>query len=323
MPSNTLENKILTAIDRQLKNNQEDPRRRHLGASIIGRRCIRQIWYSWRWFHPVRHEGRLLRLFERGHLEEFRFMNWLQLAGFQVRPFSQMLLLNSFGEYILRDWGQEVHDDEEMEVSSDIGHVVRAARQGVEPKQWHFSAGGGHFGGSSDGQIIAPEELSDQLPGVGGVEFKTHSDKSFKKLKDAGVLSAKLEHYVQMQVYMKAFSLQWCLYMAINKNDDDLYLEVVHANPEVGDRYFDVALKILNATDAPARISEDKSWWECKFCDYREICHYGKQPDKSCRTCPFASAVDGGDAQWRCTRFMSDIPADFEKNGCDQWEPIL
>lgn len=58
--------------------------RLHLGASIIGNECARQTWYSFRWATSKRHEGQLLRLFNRGHLEEPRFVALLLMIGCKV-----------------------------------------------------------------------------------------------------------------------------------------------------------------------------------------------------------------------------------------------
>lgn len=61
-----------------------DEHRHHLGASIIGKGCKRDIWYSWRWVRTAQFEGRMLRLFNRGHLEERRFVQWLRGIGCEV-----------------------------------------------------------------------------------------------------------------------------------------------------------------------------------------------------------------------------------------------
>ena len=53
---------------------EEEAHLGHLGASILGRDCPREIWYSFRWVHREKHEPRMLRLFIRGHLEEPRFI---------------------------------------------------------------------------------------------------------------------------------------------------------------------------------------------------------------------------------------------------------
>lgn len=61
-----------------------DPFRSHLGASGIGDECGRAIWYDFRWATLKQFEGRILRLFNRGHLEEARFIAMLLAAGIQV-----------------------------------------------------------------------------------------------------------------------------------------------------------------------------------------------------------------------------------------------
>jgi CRISPR/Cas system-associated exonuclease Cas4 (RecB family) len=66
------------------KSRQEDWRRDHLGASIIGGQCERAIWYAWRWCKAPDHEGRLLRLFETGQLAEDRLVKELQGIGIEV-----------------------------------------------------------------------------------------------------------------------------------------------------------------------------------------------------------------------------------------------
>lgn len=63
---------------------QESGYRNHLGASGIGAECERAIWYSWRWATRARHTGRLLRLFQTGHLAEERFVSDLRRIGVTV-----------------------------------------------------------------------------------------------------------------------------------------------------------------------------------------------------------------------------------------------
>lgn len=58
--------------------------RTHLGASLIGKSCARDIWYGFRWCKRPRFTGRILRLFHRGHCEEARFIALLLSIGVQV-----------------------------------------------------------------------------------------------------------------------------------------------------------------------------------------------------------------------------------------------
>lgn len=60
--------------------------RKHLGASEIGEDCLFRLWMHFRWIKRKTFEARMYRLFNRGHNEEPRYIEWLQAAGFEVRP---------------------------------------------------------------------------------------------------------------------------------------------------------------------------------------------------------------------------------------------
>lgn len=58
--------------------------RAHLGASTIGEGCARKLWFDFRKCDIPEFNGRMLRLFNRGHLEEERVFELLQAAGIHV-----------------------------------------------------------------------------------------------------------------------------------------------------------------------------------------------------------------------------------------------
>ena len=79
----------LAAIDAAVSAQRDSGFRPHLGASLIGKACHRDVWYQFRWSTPATHDARMLRLFERGHHEEARLGTYLRLAGmtlYQVDP---------------------------------------------------------------------------------------------------------------------------------------------------------------------------------------------------------------------------------------------
>jgi hypothetical protein len=161
-------------------------------------------------------------------------------------------------------------------------------------KQFRIKGYHGHFGGSLDGVVYG-------LPGHNYPllsEFKTHNDKSFKKLSEVGVREAKFEHFVQMQIYMGQYELTHALYLAVNKNDDALYAEVVPFDAEIYGMYMDRAVEVVDAVSPPPRINESPGWYKCKFCSYTAICHSGAEPEKNCRTCRWSTpSVEGS---WIC-----------------------
>jgi hypothetical protein len=279
--TDTLPDRIKKAIDGHVSDNQDDTLRTHLGISLIGRKCARELFYIWRHAHRVKHIGRIVRLFERGDETEPRMIRWLETAGFKI--------------------------------------------QAVDPEtgeQFLVSTHGGFYGGHSDGKIVEwPEWFTGEpIDGPGLFECKTHNTKSFANLVNKGLISAKPEHYVQMQEYMHFMGLKWGLYSAINKNDDDLHFEVVAFKPELGEYYTEKALKIVTATKLPPGISKDPAWWECKFCDFSAQCHQGAEVHKSCRSClNVEPRIVDGRGEWFCHHYGTTIPEGFVRKGCESW----
>lgn len=246
----------------------DSPWRSHLGASQMGTECGRALWYNFRWATKPKFSGRLLRLFNRGHLEEARFISVLTMIGVQV------------------------------------------IQQDDKGKQYKISFAHGHGGGSGDGFA---QGIPDLPPGTWALlEFKTHSDKYFKELKLKGVREAKLDHYVQMQTYMRKFGLTVALYGAVNKNDDELYFEIVHLDTVFVDQFIGRAEKIIWMHDAPAKINESPGWFGCKWCDHKPVCKLGHAPAKNCRTCAYSEPTEAGNGTWRCRLGDKDIPKDAQ-----------
>jgi len=67
------------AVD--LLHPEETGFRNHLGASVIGNNCKRMVWFNFRHAKLIKHEARMIRLFDRGHLEEARFAEMLRSIG--------------------------------------------------------------------------------------------------------------------------------------------------------------------------------------------------------------------------------------------------
>lgn len=88
----TLAKQIRSDIDEYCANAYDGGHRKHLGASQIGHVCKRHLFYIFRWAKldtytdsaGVSSKGRMMRLFNRGHREEERFVEWLRGVGFQV-----------------------------------------------------------------------------------------------------------------------------------------------------------------------------------------------------------------------------------------------
>ena len=252
--------------------------RSHLGASQIGRPCKREIWFNWRWAIPrIRFKARMLRLVNRGHLEEARFLALLEMIGCQL-------------------------------------HVTPSG------EQERISDHGGHYGSALDAVVWGiPECPGEWILG----EFKTHNTKSFVKLSLDGVQAAKPEHWDQMQSCMGRRGIHKCIYIAVNKNDDDIYCELVLYDHAHETKIRDTAADIITRRNAPPRISEDPSFFNCSYCDALQRCHFPEQqkPFVNCRTCRHSFA-DIPSGTWGCELRNILLEKPLQLTGCEQWDPI-
>jgi len=176
-----------------------------------------------------------------------------------------------------------------------------------------YRLGGAHFSGSCDGMADGVPE-SPRVRHI--VEFKTTNAKGFAKLQADGVQKAQPTHYAQMQCYMRWAGLERALYMAVNKDDDQLHLERVNYDEAFAASLVAKAERIIYAARAPERVSNDPTWYECKFCDHRAICHEAKPTQEvNCRTCCHSTPERTG--EWSCARWASPVPTDAQRTGCE------
>ena len=178
-------------------------------------------------------------------------------------------------------------------------------------RQWRVEALAGHLAGSMDGTAIGLIEAPKTWHLL---EFKTHNAKSFKGL-EKGVQHSKPSHYDQMQLYMHLSGLTRALYLAKNKDTDELYQERIHYDEAAAIRLVEKARRIIFAARAPVRISEDPASYLCRFCDHLDLCHgREKLPEMSCRTCLHSTPLEGGG--WHCARWNMELSVDEQKAGC-------
>lgn len=263
-------------IDDWCQQQYDEGPRTHLGASIIGHECERYIWFSFRWMYYQVFSGRMQRLFQRGHLEEFRIFQWLDGIGFRTK---------------------------QVNVDGNQIRIVFAE---------------GHGGGSTDGVGILPERYGVFEPLL--LEMKTQKDTKFKLLQGSGVQKEKPMHFSQASVYGRRLGLHYCLYIAVNKENDDLDVEVIELDWELADAELNKAVTIINSRFPPKRINENPSFWKCKVCPAVAVCHLGAPVMKNCRSCIHAEPIDG--KQWNCNKFNAIIPEEFIIKGCDAWQSL-
>lgn len=179
--------------------------------------------------------------------------------------------------------------------------------------QFRVSAVDGHLGGSLDGIGIgfhaAPKKWH-------VVEMKTHSEKSYKELVAKGVAVAKPQHVAQLTVYMGLTGLDRAFYLAVNKNTDELHSERVHFDPALFEQLMAKAERIIRSNNPPPRLSDDPTFWICRFCDHADLCRGNAAAVRHCRTC--LSVTPTVDAMWLCERHGNTLEPKEQKAGCDK-----
>lgn len=250
--------------------------RTYLGGSMLGHECERYLWYSFRHCVAEEFSGRMYKLFNRGHLEEFRFVEDLKRIGVVVHEFDK------------------------------------------NGNQFAYKDIGGHAGGHLDGACKGLPEKPDTWHLL---EFKTHSLKSFTKLKKEGVKKSKPQHYAQMQVYMLWSKLPRAYYMSVCKDNDELYGEFIEKDEQYAQNLLERAKRVITSDTPPERCTDKPSAFICRFCSIKGMCWGTSEkpaplPFKSCRSCVHSTAELDGDGRWSCSLHKKDI--EDTTKPCDQ-----
>lgn len=259
--------------------SQADEPRKHLGASVIGDPCERKSWLTFRWAKQEDFTGIKLRLFNRGHEEEARFIRWLEMAGFKV-------------------WDKDPETGEQFKISGSKGH----------------------FGGSTDGLVRFPTRYGfENLVWLG--EFKTHNEKSFNNLLSKKLQLSKPQHFRQMCSYGKLRDIKYGLYCAVNKNDDELYFEIVELDFRLAEDLYIKADNVIFSQEPRPMVAKSKTYFDCKYCHFSGICYDNEVPQKNCRSCKNAHPSENG--EWDCYLYAPNIPDDVIRVGCNSWTRII
>jgi CRISPR/Cas system-associated exonuclease Cas4 (RecB family) len=267
-----------------------EAQRPYLGASAIGKPCLRQHWYSFRWSKPAEFSGRLYRVFQSGHLQE-------------PRVYAD-----------LRSIGCEVYD-----INPSTGKQFG----------WSEPSTGHHFRGNADGIVIglpqapkAPHIL--EIKTASDKYFREMQKSGVKQAKPEHW--AQMQSYMHWS--LAEFGEDGCkraIYIVVNKDNDDIYTERLEYDAEAAQAIIDKALAIITAVEPPVGISTDPTWYECKFCDYHSICHGTDVPAPTCRSCAHITPKLDGNGNWSCHVHAGKVSDNIQRNGCayHRYIPIL
>lgn len=190
----------------------------------------------------------------------------------------------------------------------------------------HDSAGNqfgfedGHFKGHMDGAIRGILEA----PKTWHVwEHKQVGDSNFKKLAriiDTNGEKAALKkwngtYYAQAVLYMHYSGMTRHYMTVTSAGGRDMQSLRTEKNEVYAKDLVELAHKLATTDTMPDKISESPSWWQCRYCEFYELCHGEKYvPEVNCRTCVHATALQDG--TWHCDLFDKIIPERIQKSGC-------
>lgn len=146
----------------------------------------------------------------------------------------------------------------------------------------------GFFGGHGDGVwLIEGDRVA--------TEYKTHSVKSFAKLKRGQLKKEFPKHYAQCIIYAGKFDCKYAIYMAVCKDTDALFIDVIEFNEVEYREYLNKAEFITMSDKPPDRIANVPTAWACKWCNAKDVCFGLSLPRIHCKNCTssFKSQANG------------------------------
>ncbi len=238
-----LSEEISTLIDKALtiENEQQIPRD-YLGASRFGVSCNRALQFEYT--NTPKDEGqnfsgKILRIFQAGHVFEELAIKWLRDSGFELvtnKPNG-----DQFGFSVVGG-----------KIKGHIDGVITSAPNELNlkfPMLWECKS----------------------------LNNKSWNDTVKKGLViSKPIYAAQIAIY---QAYMESsipdISKNPALFTAINKDTAEIHFELIPFDKSLAQSLSDKAVKILKATEAGEllpRLSSDPSYFECRFCPWSERC---------------------------------------------------
>ena len=254
--------------------------RPYLGMSGIGESCARKLWYQWRWCKAVRFNALTLKRFAGGDAAEAVVIKRLRMVD---------------------------------------GLTVLA----VDPKtgyQHAMSDLGGHYKGHADGLVLGLIQAPKSWHVLEVKESEKFND-LVKLKRDVGEKAALKKwnetYYAQAQSYMHYLDCDRHYLICATPGVRDWVSVRTDYSKSFSEQLGLKASRIVFADTPPERISDDPCWYQCRWCDYSDICHDKEfqQINHNCRTCMFSTPLING--QWKCEKYNSVLDYEQQLHGCD------
>lgn len=160
----------------------------------------------------------------------------------------------------------------------------------------------GHLRGHADGKVTNIPDLPSE---TALLEIKTMNEKAFKDITKNKLKMSKPEYFIQLMVYMHYQQEKYGLFVATNKNTEELYIEIIDYNEKVATKAIHRAIDIIHTTVPPSRLSDDPKFYKCGWCAYKAQCHEMAAFKRTCRTCE--KVAIGPNGTWLCSKQENKI----------------
>lgn len=216
--------------------------RRYLGGSRLGVECIRALQYEYRQ-NPVdpgrETPGRVLRIFEVGHVLEDLAIRWLRLTGFEI--YTRRRDGGQFG-FSVADGRIQGHVDgiiANAPPSLCLSFPMLWECKTMNDKQWRDTV--------KRGVAVAKPIYAGQM--------------------------ATYQAYMEPSI--PGISNNPALFTAINKDTQELWFECVPFDAGLAQRLSDRAVQVIQATEAGETLprgSASPTFFTCKACAWQDQC---------------------------------------------------
>lgn len=234
--------------------------RDHLGASQIGNDCVRKVWLGFRTKGKT-DNARLTRLWNRGHLEEARFLALLEQAGIEV--------WNDRG-----NGKQFGYADGIFAGSIDgLAYGVPECKDEIVMLEFKTMNDRNFTNFQNKGISEFPQYEKQCQVNMYCMNKYAHTDEIFTSLiwdKVSTLKSQKIEH---------------TLFLAVNKNTDDLHGVIIKRNDTLAEQILSRIDGICNNKTLPEKLSDRESYYLCRMCEHHDFCFGDRELDHNCRTC--------------------------------------
>jgi len=196
--------------------------------------------------------------------------------------------------------------------------VIRdLSRAGIEVvlQQHEVSDDSKHLCGHIDGIINEIQFLNIKKRIL--LEVKTMNSKSFKGYKKKGLQETNPEYYAQINQYMHYLKAEICLFIVTNKDNEERAYDWYEYDDQNFRDYARRATNLLMLDRLPEKIA-GPTWFICKMCRARSVCHFNAKIKNNCRTCQYIEIHNEG--KWRCAFHNKWLPTQTQRLGCKDYE---